>query len=740
MGEAFTFTPGASDPEGDALQFSILNLPGWANFNAQTGELSGLPLQNDVGSFDDILISVSDGTLSDSLPGFSLAVVPAALKQAAFSPEGVVEPNADGYRSIGPLALNLGTFVQRFENADLLLEFNANDDLVGLLGEGDVPELLSDFLAVQGNARAIIGVTSGRDLNADPDLGIRLVDDNQYFVYRVASNLTLSIGDRRNPAATRTVTLEPPLGGEIILIVDPLDPLQYYFGSQPLLGSLGVGESRRGLIPFVPQLPYPALDTFNGHQLLLGSTSLGTRVFDFFEISGSRVVRNPQFQDIDWDAPFDSAVEFRAGLNGDASFALAALGVGVFSFDLAETSATLDVGFDRQSMAMQTVIEPDVSWVPDWFPIVPQTEITGEWLINGDGDFEVELRGGYRSTLPPIQMSGSMRIDKEAVTLTARPGGPDSDLSLVAEFGNQSVTARIDVNTDFAGGIGNAVSDALDRELQALEESVQALENAIADYEFEVSLGGLRSSLPGITDTAVGVINAIPGRVRDSVDSGTVSALRNACFLGVCASSFVNETAIGDRVGGHARAIANDAIVPYREAMEELKRQAQEGDDDALRAALKTALLEVYDRRTFSLRLLYTEVLDFGFGIGERRITLYDRTFTRQVIPADTANQIRDAADNVDRLPQASARVVSGQAVVDSFRPREVIRGVKEEVDSGLADIPSFDGMGYRISLGALTMFIVLNQEEVGVSFNVLDAGEALVGIGEAIADGLLGL
>ncbi|TLX47714.1 hypothetical protein C1E24_07250, partial [Pseudoalteromonas phenolica] len=72
---AYSFTPTASDIDGDSLTFSISNKPTWASFDEQTGTLSGIPVNADVGSSNDIVISVSDGAVSVSLDAFSLSVI-----------------------------------------------------------------------------------------------------------------------------------------------------------------------------------------------------------------------------------------------------------------------------------------------------------------------------------------------------------------------------------------------------------------------------------------------------------------------------------------------------------------------------------------------------------------------------------------------------------------------------------------------------------------------------------------
>jgi hypothetical protein len=73
-GQAYSFTPSASGPSGTTLSFSIQNMPSWATFSIATGALTGTPSSSNVGTFSDIVISVSDGTTSASLTAFSIQV------------------------------------------------------------------------------------------------------------------------------------------------------------------------------------------------------------------------------------------------------------------------------------------------------------------------------------------------------------------------------------------------------------------------------------------------------------------------------------------------------------------------------------------------------------------------------------------------------------------------------------------------------------------------------------------
>jgi hypothetical protein len=73
-GSLYSFTPSASDPNGSALTFSIQNQPSWASFSTSTGTLSGSPTAGQAGTYGNIVISVSDGKLSASLPAFAIKV------------------------------------------------------------------------------------------------------------------------------------------------------------------------------------------------------------------------------------------------------------------------------------------------------------------------------------------------------------------------------------------------------------------------------------------------------------------------------------------------------------------------------------------------------------------------------------------------------------------------------------------------------------------------------------------
>jgi hypothetical protein len=85
IGSAYSATPQATDADGDTLAFSIANKPTWAQFNTATGQLSGTPSAQD--STSNIVITVSDGKATASLPAFAITVATAASPGSA-APSG----------------------------------------------------------------------------------------------------------------------------------------------------------------------------------------------------------------------------------------------------------------------------------------------------------------------------------------------------------------------------------------------------------------------------------------------------------------------------------------------------------------------------------------------------------------------------------------------------------------------------------------------------------------------------
>jgi hypothetical protein len=72
IGHPYSFQPTVSDPTGRRLSFTIHNHPGWTTYSRRTGLMTGS--LNTTGTFSNIVVSVTDGVKTVSLPAFSIRV------------------------------------------------------------------------------------------------------------------------------------------------------------------------------------------------------------------------------------------------------------------------------------------------------------------------------------------------------------------------------------------------------------------------------------------------------------------------------------------------------------------------------------------------------------------------------------------------------------------------------------------------------------------------------------------
>ena len=165
VGGTYTFTPAASDPDGDSLSFDIANQPSWASFDVATGSLTGTPTSADVGTYSDIAISVSDGIASTSLPAFSI---------------NVSENNHIPSAQADTVSLD--------QNGVVTVNVLANDSG------------LDDGL---GTVTVVANATHGT-LQVNPDNTIRYTPDSDFYG---ADNFTYQVTDRDGDSDTAQVSL-----------------------------------------------------------------------------------------------------------------------------------------------------------------------------------------------------------------------------------------------------------------------------------------------------------------------------------------------------------------------------------------------------------------------------------------------------------------------------------------------------------------------------------------------------
>jgi hypothetical protein len=73
--ESYSFSPTVNYLGNiDSIVFSISNQPSWTDFNENTGALIGIPENDDVGEYNDIVIQASNNAYNDKLEAFSIVV------------------------------------------------------------------------------------------------------------------------------------------------------------------------------------------------------------------------------------------------------------------------------------------------------------------------------------------------------------------------------------------------------------------------------------------------------------------------------------------------------------------------------------------------------------------------------------------------------------------------------------------------------------------------------------------
>ena len=134
---AYNFTPTASDANHNSLTFSIQGKPAWATFNTASGTLSGTPEAADVGTYARIVISVSDGKASATLPAFTVAVNQIATGNITVdwtpptqNSDGTLLTNLAGYR------VHYGTSPERMTQSINVTNPGVTSYVVDNLGPG----------------------------------------------------------------------------------------------------------------------------------------------------------------------------------------------------------------------------------------------------------------------------------------------------------------------------------------------------------------------------------------------------------------------------------------------------------------------------------------------------------------------------------------------------------------------------------------------------------------------------
>jgi Domain of unknown function (DUF4347)/Cadherin-like/RTX calcium-binding nonapeptide repeat (4 copies)/Bacterial cadherin-like domain len=171
----YSFVPTVRDVDGDRLTFSINNKPVWATFDPTTGQLTGTPKDADVGVLNNLVISVSDGIQTVSLPAFNLTV----LDDEITGTTGNDQLSGDQANNV-IVGLGNNDVLTGLDGNDILYGDEGDDQLFGQNGDDILYGSVGTDLLDGGNGNDVIYGEAGSD---------RLLGDNgQDTIYGGSDN------------------------------------------------------------------------------------------------------------------------------------------------------------------------------------------------------------------------------------------------------------------------------------------------------------------------------------------------------------------------------------------------------------------------------------------------------------------------------------------------------------------------------------------------------------------------
>jgi len=232
-GTTYKFSPVATDSNGDRLNYKIAGKPLWATFSSSTGTLSGTPSSAYVGTYANIVVSVSDGRLAKSLPAFAITVNAVVVNRApTISGTPVTAGTAGQPYAFGPKATDLDGNALTFSiaNKPAWATFDATTGT--LYGTPTAASSTSNVTisVSDGKVRASLAPFSINILPAPLALAtLRWTPPTQNTDGTTITNLTgykVSYGN-----ATRTYSVELNISGAATnsVVIEDLQPGAYYF-------------------------------------------------------------------------------------------------------------------------------------------------------------------------------------------------------------------------------------------------------------------------------------------------------------------------------------------------------------------------------------------------------------------------------------------------------------------------------------------------------------------------------
>ena len=217
-GQPYSFTPTGSGPSGYTLTYAISGKPSWASFSASTGTLSGTPTTANIGTFSNIVISVSDGVARASLASFTITV--SAPATAAPPPPPNTAPTISG---AAPAAATVGTAYSFAPSAS-----DTDGDTLSFSVQNK--PAWAAFSIATG---ALSGTPSTTDVGTDSNIVISVSDG---YTSVALAPFSINVTQPTTPPATSgtaTLTWTPPVSNTDGSALTDLAGYHIYYGTSP---------------------------------------------------------------------------------------------------------------------------------------------------------------------------------------------------------------------------------------------------------------------------------------------------------------------------------------------------------------------------------------------------------------------------------------------------------------------------------------------------------------------------
>ena len=653
----------------------------------------------------------------DSKPGGAI------ITKDNFSTNATVIDTENGFIVDGPLEMktdSVGTVT--FDNADLEVEFYEDGSLKSMEGTSEVPEP-SEYFKFEKPIQADVGFYSGQYLNQNFDFEILLEDDRNYFIYTIGATVELRIGVNGDPEAHKPFSIQPPVGGHITLIADYADPMYFFSVGLDALGSVSVGASQNGNIPFVPTLPVDDIVSFGAKSVKGGTFSF----WKILEATGVYYENIGLTANANFEEPMESDIGYgyRAGINGELEMSLPITHFTTFTLPIGKGSAAFIAEASAQNginskAFINGLVAPDLSWWPNFLPVEPSGKLSAHGYLEQTGTFDIGVSGifGLQTPTGTQSVEGSLSATDKAFTMAGKVIINSEEWGAEAVFTNEETKFIALAPNNFSEGISETVTEQIDEAIATTEQAYADLEKANERYNLELSLRGLRAALPVIMDRANSEIDQA---VASGVASGRSQANKILADYGriLCSDNI--------------RSQVNSLVKPYKDALTRIKNAVNNSNDnEQTRRELEAALLHLagLNRIDRSIKVSVTHADSF-FGC-----SWFPRTDTRTikinrvVIPQDYVSQLREAASYVKYISEADGMRFDAQLIVDQLPTLEELEALKGNVEACVKELS--EGVGgsgfvYTHETGEFSLFVYINGEEVQVDDFDIFSSEQLI-------------